>query len=676
MTFIRRLVLILLFVLPGVLFGNDLEDSRRAILAGILNERKIPFELRPLFTEYGGFGSSIYVSLPASPNGEEKKQGTFILAVPLSFTGDDGRNFPYAFEIALNFMDRILKTEPKTDILVAFLADEWSAPHNLGLRDLYSRLEVPEDTALIYLDMYGEISEMVIHHGARRELAPLNLLRPLGQLCDSRAIPYTLGISSNEIYKLALADGPPALEFALSRGLSALYLTGSNTASGGIVDLDTLLFDYANSIDIGIENPDYHYLIFQFAGNIFFIPEYTTVIFFLTIAALLFLAILIYSVVFRFRLVVQWKVFLKRSWILFLYYILLILSLRGAALVFQFMAGKANRAENFAPGTMLFYGTTVAQLLLGIALFTFISPLGNLIYVPRRANFYGNASVILVSLEILLSAFFDITFIPIFLWIFVFTFMAACIKKPLLVWLCGFLAFLLGFSTMLTIVRGGNRRLGSLILSGNTAIILYIALISLPFFITLKRGTLLLPSRDKKSTPSRLKLLVRMIPRLSFLVFTTVILGIGTSLFIRYPIKLPVQKIVDDTAGNTNVLGMNVKDRILLERRTLDITLEAPGKPLRFNLYLDGTIADEMPVIYAAPMPFRYIEDDGSPNRNSIEFVLGEGPPNPFITEIVVPLDFSGFLRAEALYSEQPGEDFQLRIIHRYPVGIASNPLP
>ncbi|MFP3041461.1 hypothetical protein LQZ19_06520 [Treponema primitia] len=670
MTFIRRLVLTLLFILPGVLFGNDLEDSRRTMLTGILKERKIPFELRSLFTEYGGFGSSIHVSLPASDNGEGKKSGTFILAVPLSFTGDDRRDFPYAFEVALGFMDRILKTGSKTDILVAFLGDERSAPPNLGLRDLYSRLEVPEDTALIYLDMYGEIAEMVIHHGARRELAPMNILEPLGRLCDSRAIPYTLGISSNEIYKLALADGPPALEFALSRGLPALYLTGSNTASGGSevprIDLDTLLFEYAPSIDIGTENPDYHYLIFQFAGKTFFIPEYTTVIFFLAIATLLFLAILIYSVVFRFRLVVQWKVFLKRSWILLLYYILLVLSLKGAALTFQFLSG----AKRFAPGTGLFYGTTAAQILLGIALFTFISPLGNLIYVPRRANFYGNASVILVSLEILLAAFFDITFIPIFLWIFVFTFMAACIKQPLLVWLCSFLAFFRGFSTLLTVVLGGNRRLGSLILSGNTAIILYIALISLPFFITLKRGTLLLPVRDKKTSPGRLKRLVPMIPRLAFLVFTVVILGISVSFFTRYPVKQPVQRIQDDGAGNTNFLGMDVKDRILLERRTLDITLKAPGKPLRFNLYLDSALANEIPVIYAAPMPVRNIEDGDSSNRNSIEFVLGDGPPNPFITEIVVPLDFSGFLRAEALYPEQPGEDFQLRIIHRYPIGL------
>ncbi|MDR2078447.1 MAG: hypothetical protein LBP74_01850 [Treponema sp.] len=674
----RRLALILLLLIPGILYGNNLENSRRATLTGILNERKIPFEVRPLFAEYGGFGSSVHVFLPASPNGEEKKPGTFILAVPLSFTGDDRRNFPYAFEAALSLIDKIRGEPLRTDILVAFLGDEWSAlgpnaadPH-LGLADLYSRLEVSEDTAMVYLDMYGEVTELVIHHGARRELAPLNLLRLLGRLCDSRSIPYSPGIGSNELYKLGLADGPSVLEFALPREMPALYLTGPGSGEAGIAALDTLLFEYAASLDIGAENPDYHYLLFQFAGKIFFIPEYTTVLLFLAVSALLFLALLIYSVVFRYRLAIQWKVFFKRSWILALFYLLLILSLKGAALMFQLLTGSAGRMEDFDPPAALFYGTMAVQLLFGAVLFTLIFPAGDLVYVPRRANFYGSASVILVSLEILLAAFFDITFIPIFLWAFVFTFLAACIKRPPLILLCSFLAFFLGLSTLLTIVRGENRRLGSLILSGNTAVILYIALISLPFFTTIKRGSLLRAGAAKNRNPRRiipLTVFKYTIPGISFLAFTALVLGICAFHFTRYPIRQTTERTIDDTAGGTNYLGMEVKDRILLERRTLAITLEAPVPPLLFSLYLEVAAANEIPVIYSAPMPFRYIEDNNSPNRNSVEFILGEGPPNPFTTEIVLPLDFTGFLRAEALCPELAEGEGQFRIIRRYPIG-------
>jgi hypothetical protein len=73
-----------------------------------------------------------------------------------------------------------------------------------------------------------------------------------------------------------------------------------------------------------------------------------------------------------------------------------------------------------------------------------------------------------------------------------------------------------------------------------------------------------------------------------------------------------------------------------------------------------------MPVIYSAPMPFRYIED--SPSRSSIEFILGEGPPNPFATEIVLPANFAGFLRAEALYIQGEDND-QLSIGRSYFIG-------
>jgi hypothetical protein len=310
----------------------------------------------------------------------------------------------------------------------------------------------------------------------------------------------------------------------------------------------------------------------------------------------------------------------------------------------------------------------------------------DLVYVPRRASFYGSASVILVALEILLAAFFDITFLPIFLWACVFIFLAACVKKPALIWLCCFLTVFLGLSSLWTLIHTGRRRLASLIISGNTPIIFYIALIALPIYITVKRGTCLYTQARRITAPSvpfeefipkPLKSLVRIIPRFLFLATAAVILWVSAFYFTRNPVRKPELQTIDDTAGGNNYLKLEVQDRVLLERRTLGIKVEAPGSPLRFDLYLDGTggpLGDEIPLIYAAPMPFRYLEDT-SPNRNSIEFILGEGPPNPFTTEIVLPIDFTGFLRVEALYVETDSGDFRLRITRRYPVG-ATGRLP
>jgi hypothetical protein len=688
--FCRRLAPILFFFTllffcpPVFLHANVLEDSRRALLVNILNERGIPFETRSLFAEFGAFGSSLHVPLPASPEAGEKKPGVFILALPLSFTGDDGREFPYAFEAALNFIGRVRAEGLQTDVMVAFLGDEWpvlsadqSARH-LGLGDLYSRLELPEDAAMIYLDMYRESGELLIHHGSRRTLAPLNILRPLARICDSLAIPYALAVNANELYKLGLVDGPSVLEFALPRELPALYLAGGRSAAGGgIRNLDAMLFEYALSAGSGTESPDYHYLIFQIHRRFFFVSEYATALFFFTVAALFFFAALTYSVVFRRRLAIQWKVFFKRSWILLIYWLMLVLALKAAALIFRALMHGADPAL-FGGTSLVFYAAAGLQLLLGISLFILFSFLGNLIYVPRRANFYGSSAVILVIVELLLSAHIDITFIPVFVWALAFTFLGACIKKPVLIWICALLTFVLGVTTLLTIIRTGNRRLGFLIFSGNTAFILYAALISLPFFITLKRGALLFARRTGagKSSPelgrqlSGPRAVLRLIaPRLVLSVSAAVALGISVYFFTRNPIAAAGRRTVEDEPESAAVLAMNVGERTLLERRTLNITLSAPGNPLRFNLYLEGAPGNEMPVIYSAPMPFRYLEDDSSANRSSIEFILGESPPNPFATEIVLPINFAGFLRAEAVYVEEKANR-QLRIIRRHPVGL------
>ncbi|GHV81442.1 hypothetical protein AGMMS49944_32330 [Spirochaetia bacterium] len=178
----------------------------------------------------------------------------------------------------------------------------------------------------------------------------------------------------------------------------------------------------------------------------------------------------------------------------------------------------------------------------------------------------------------------------------------------------------------------------------------------------MKRGTLLTKAYAANTSGRRMrglnkrKLAALLIPRFSFLAAAAVILWVSAFYLTRKPVRQPELRTIDDTAGT--YLKMAVRDHILLERRTLGIKVEAPGSPLRFNLYLDG----ENTLIYATPMPFRYSGD-------SIEFILGEGPPNPFTTEIVLPIDFIGFLRVEALYSAAGADDYRLRVIRRYPIG-------
>jgi hypothetical protein len=288
----------------------------------------------------------------------------------------------------------------------------------------------------------------------------------------------------------------------------------------------------------------------------------------------------------------------------------------------------------------------------------------------------------MVALEILLAALLDITFIPIFIWLFLFTFLAACIRQPHLVRLCGLIAAIQGISVIGTLIRTGNTQLGTLILSGNMRSIFYMTLIALPFFTIFMRGTALL--RKKRADQFRT---AGMIPRLIFLGCSVIAAGTSAFFLSRFRVTEPALRTIAEVPGTPPLFKADIQDRILLERRTMGLTLEAPGNPLQFNLYLDNRTeqdkpgeksATELPVIYAAPMPFRYLGNDNDPNRNTIAFTLGEGPPNPFTTEIVLPVDLRGYLRVEAVYFTRdggiapiaaPGKEYLLKISRRVPFG-------
>jgi hypothetical protein len=153
-----------------------------------------------------------------------------------------------------------------------------------------------------------------------------------------------------------------------------------------------------------------------------------------------------------------------------------------------------------------------------------------------------------------------------FVWALVFTFAAACFKKPALIWICALLSFSMGFSTLLTVIQAGNRRLGLLIFSGNRAFTLYMAFVSLPFFITLKRGALLL-SREAgkaKSLPEILKqitgpaaVLKLIAPRLILPAAAAAALALSVYFLARSPAPLSGQRILEDGPGSALMPGLN-----------------------------------------------------------------------------------------------------------------------
>lgn len=673
-----------------------LESTRRTELIRILQERQIPFEERPLFAAYGGFSSSVHIVIPRSgtPDSDMAAQ-TLVLGIPLSTTEDLrqpslGAQVPFGFEIGLAFIEGIRDQGSPIDIRVAFLGDERSRLaqdeqnlSHIGLEDLFAALDDPEHTILWYLDMRDAPQSLVLHHGAWKTITALNIVEPFYRLCKSRNIPLSFAVQFNELYKLGLVEGHPVMQSARHQGINALYITGSGAEDAlppmTGKDFAGLLRDYAHS-RLSLENLDYHFLIIPILGTYIFISEPLSIIILFLIIGAGFLIILVYSGVYRNILIIQWKIFSRYAWVFVLFLGLPFVTLWLAGALVALIA----HAWGVSPLTQNL-GMAGFKIAIALLLFSGVYILSGLVKIPRKANLYGNTAILLVTLGVLSGALLDITFVPLFIWIFLFTFLGATIPIPRLVYLCAFCAPLLAFGPLFNVftensglpVEGfflfklfknlktvlySTGSLSRIILSQNPGSFFYIIVISLPFILIIERGRAL--SHQRKAPPPLFR---QILPTGILLVISLGALGYYTYTLSKIPPGDSGKR-----TGDPRLLEVQYQSAGFLERRNLVITLKAPGSPLRFNLYLiteDGSL----PVIYAAPMPFR-----AAPDGKSLALLLGEGPPNPFTVELVLPLEFAGSLRVEALYpSWDPavdplpppkGEDYLLRVSKTLPL--------
>jgi hypothetical protein len=694
-TFRRRCFLFFLLLFPlyvlkaqetGMSEPGTIETARREELIRILGERAIPFEEHALFTEYGGFGASIHIFIPpadgAVPDGIH-----FILAVPLSGdregSGAPGK-LPFHFEAALAFIEKVRSGETGMNMRIVFLGDEvprlpreFQKRTHTGLEELYDTLDSPEDTVLWYLNMVDPPRIITIHHGTANTIAPLSILRSLPDLCKKNHIPYRFAVRFNELYKLRLIDGPSALQFAQNREINALYISGdedpfsravfpSAPSSGepiGAEEFAAMLGGYTASLQVSGENLDYHFTSIHLMGKTFFVSEPLTVVVLVLTAALFFFILLIYSILYRHILIIQWQIFIRRSWMLLIFLAFLMITLQGGGIFISFLLDRFH-----IPQPSGAYGGAMLKLLIAMVLFSFLNPLTELMKIPRKGNYYGSAAVILVTLGVFIAVFLDITLIPLFLWAFLFIFLGASIKIPFLVYLSALFTPIQAVVAFMNILSAGNNRLAEIIRSNSFFVSFYFAVILLPFMLIFKRGTVL----SRKGKPPR-PLAVQLIPRLVLLAGSLGSIFFYINYTARQPQAEPVRRTIVETSEERGILNIRSREINFLERRITEVNLEARGNPIRFDMYLDTGGSGTLPVIYSAPMPFELSE-----GRDSIEFILGEGPPNPFSTEIVIPLNFTGFLRVEALYTGWDGtidtlpppenDDYVLRVIRSIPI--------
>ncbi|MDR2618971.1 MAG: hypothetical protein LBC62_08885 [Treponema sp.] len=633
-----------IFPLPGAQGQTAERENRTRVLEALTKEGEGGFEERFLLGEYGGFGSSIHVRLQqtadmAEPEGSE---GTFVLAVPLE------RSF--AVDTALAFIKARMDQRSSGNMLVAFLGDEYSRlPPDVrglshkGLRDLLSLPDMPENWILCYMDIDKAPKGILIRHGTGSYIAPLELTRPLRGLFRDYGIPAFFEIRYNELYKLGLAAGPEELSLAWEAEINGICLSEDPAALRRRSSPDFLtpeavagvLLDYREKLEFPVQNPDRHYSFFTlpWTQDIAFVSEKTAVITLLCMAAVFIFFILVYSAVYRQMFFSKLRLFLKHSWIFIIFLPLLVMVLAGAGFLYDFLLilFKKPQAQGDYPAAGL-------VILLAVWLFYIPSHLLDYMHIPRKHNFYGASAMILATAGLFAAAVIDFTYIPVFLWAFLFTFLGALFRKAALVIISALLIPMQALGAFINIRETGSGILADLFLNagslGSLAAALQIAVLSLPFILLLKRGAVII-NRGKKN-PVRNLLLFRI-------AVLVLILGSMAVYVLTLPGGKPetVRLVKKDQDA---VLDLSLRDIFFQESRILEFRLGARGSPVRFDLFLEAPGSGARPLVYSAPFPFR--EEGGV-----IVFELGENPPNPLSAEIILPRDFSGSVRAEALYN-------------------------
>jgi len=611
---------------------------------------------RPLTTTTGGFGTSVLADFPSSTK-KEDAEGivSLVIAVPLS-TPSPSENSQEGFgiRVALALADRILRKGTPLPIRIAFLADERSelpadlrGKTKLGLRDLVDSLVDSERTVVIYIKLAKDPSRPVLDHGTAGSIAPRYLVGSLQKAFADNGASLPLHIPYNELYRLGLVQGSEELKILRELEIPAVVLTDSRLISTKSFNDDGLSAErtadalYASIIRLASVSAerDERYSIISFASLSMMLSEGYAVIAFIAIASLFLLAFLVYSLTHRHLLVARWKVFLRRSWVVFAFLAVLFLCVHVSGLILSFILSIAKANTSVAP-----YGAATLKILLAIAFYYALSPLFSFRAIPRRAHFFGSAAVSCLAIGALMAATMDFTFVPTFMWAFTLAFLSVSIPSPTIAALPAILAPLQIVGAAAAAVGSGDTGAAMAVLNGDPIIELYLAFIALPILFLFRRLSIMSRARTLQRagtnvTGHRYRIYTRPI-------FIVGVLSAMTVLALNTTQTQKEQQIpVREETSDAKKFNITVSESTFLDRRTVRLQIKAEKQPIRIDL---SFLTDERLTIYEAPCPF-ILSDNG----RSASFVLGERPPDPLTLEITLPATLRGQFEARAIFYDQ-----------------------
>ena len=598
--------------------------------------------------------------------GANRAQGTFVFAVPL--------NAEFAVDTAISLTRLLRETDSPVNILIAFLGGEKNKlPDDLfassntntktishsGLRDLLTLTDLPENWVLCYFDAVEAPRSLLLRHGGRGYLAPLEIIKPLLALFRSFSIPWAFRIRFNSLYKLGLVEGPEALDVAWGEEVNGFVLSGSKTGYGETLTPDVLaelMFNYAASLNFPILSPDRHYSFIPLPnGRFFFAAEGFTALMLLSTLAVTLLLYLLYYARNNVILVYHFRLFLRYFWFFMIPLPLLIICMKASSFMYSMIYNTMVLKTYGAPPGASYTGLGLS-LLLAIVVFFLPLPALNRIRFPQRARFFGFAAVVFCAFGILSAIFLDFAYIPFFIWAFIFISVGAIVSNSILIFISAFSAPVLAIFALFNIIQTGSTRLAEIFIFSSWQAIegwmvtIQIALLILPVLLLFTRGAILFQKSFQKLFIA-IKMPNRKIRHIALSVFAAVLVLVMTAQISIFKQKNPIEERlineISETERDNGILTLLINDVVFQDSRILTMNLSATGDPVRFDISLESLAEKTLLPVYSAPVPFERT-DDGT----MIAFVLGEGPSNPFAMEIVLPLDFEGFLHATAIYND------------------------
>jgi hypothetical protein len=278
------------------------------------------------------------------------------------------------------------------------------------------------------------------------------------------------------------------------------------------------------------------------------------------------------------------------------------------------------------------------------------------LHFPQRARFYGFSAMLFGIAGILSAVLLDFAYVPFFLWASVFIVIGAIMANPIVIFISAIFVPAFAIIAFFNILGTGSTRLAELIIFSPVyakegwTVIIQVALLTLPVLLLFSRGIILFQKSSFKNIAIKRKnmqiLLSISVVILAFAMILQILILKHTN-----PIERRFVTEILETGEEGDIISLLINDIVFQDSRILTINLEARGSPIRFDVSLESVNEKTILPVYSAPVPFERTYDG-----KRIDFALGEEPSNPFVMEIVLPLEFEGSLKTTAIYNTRDPE--------------------